>query len=150
MTLAAALLHDAVEDTSVTIDDLVTDFGPDLTAIVDGVTTLDAIVGRARAPWRFGAWVFTLFALTATALTAVGPFSVAALDVAERREEPETRTERHARAGMQAGSPHELHLGAGLGDPVGRRLQQLRLAAPCRSTQEDDAAASGGGVRGGG
>jgi putative ABC transport system permease protein len=56
-------------------------------AIVDGVTTLDAIVDRARAPWRFGAWVFTLFALTATALTAVGLFSVAALDVAERRRE---------------------------------------------------------------
>jgi GTP pyrophosphokinase len=43
VTLAAALLHDAVEDTSVTIDDLVVDFGPDLTAIVDGVTKLDRL-----------------------------------------------------------------------------------------------------------
>jgi len=43
VTLGAALLHDAVEDTSVTIDDLVTDFGPDLTAIVDGVTKLDRL-----------------------------------------------------------------------------------------------------------
>jgi putative ABC transport system permease protein len=56
-------------------------------AIVDGVTTLDAVVGRAWAPWRFGAWVFTLFALVATALTAVGLFSVVALDVTERRRE---------------------------------------------------------------
>jgi predicted permease len=56
-------------------------------AIVDGVTTVDGIVGRALAPWRFGAWVFALFALTATALTAVGLFSVVALDVAERRRE---------------------------------------------------------------
>ena len=55
--------------------------------IVDGVTTLEAIVGRAWAPWRFGAWVFTLFALVATALTAVGLFSVVALDVAQRRRE---------------------------------------------------------------
>ncbi len=55
--------------------------------IVDGVTTLDQIVGRAWAPWRFGAWVFTLFAIVATALTAVGLFSVVALDVAERRRE---------------------------------------------------------------
>jgi putative ABC transport system permease protein len=51
------------------------------------VTTLDAVVGRAWAPWRFGAWVFTLFALVATALTAVGLFSVVALDVTERRRE---------------------------------------------------------------
>jgi GTP diphosphokinase / guanosine-3',5'-bis(diphosphate) 3'-diphosphatase len=43
VTLAAALLHDAVEDTSLTIDDLVADFGPDLTAIVDGVTKLDRL-----------------------------------------------------------------------------------------------------------
>jgi putative ABC transport system permease protein len=55
--------------------------------LVDGVTTLDALVGRAWAPWRFGAWVFTLFALVATALTAVGLFGVVALDVAERRRE---------------------------------------------------------------
>ena len=43
VTLGAALLHDAVEDTSVTIADLVADFGPDLTAIVDGVTKLDRL-----------------------------------------------------------------------------------------------------------
>ena len=43
VTLAGALLHDAVEDTSVTIDDLVADFGPDLAAIVDGVTKLDRL-----------------------------------------------------------------------------------------------------------
>jgi putative ABC transport system permease protein len=57
------------------------------TAIVDGVTTLDALVARAWAPWRFGAWVFTLFALVATALTAVGLFGVVALDVTSRRRE---------------------------------------------------------------
>src|SRR3954465_4269383 len=41
--LAGALLHDAVEDTSVTLDDVVDDFGPDLAAIVDGVTKLDRL-----------------------------------------------------------------------------------------------------------
>ncbi len=43
VTIAAALLHDAVEDTSVSIDDLATEFGPELAAIVDGVTKLDRI-----------------------------------------------------------------------------------------------------------
>src|SRR3954471_16341085 len=43
VTLAGALLHDAVEDTTVTIEDVVDDFGPDLAAIVDGVTKLDRL-----------------------------------------------------------------------------------------------------------
>jgi GTP pyrophosphokinase len=43
VTLAGALLHDAVEDTSVTIENVVDDFGSDLAAIVDGVTKLDRL-----------------------------------------------------------------------------------------------------------
>jgi guanosine-3',5'-bis(diphosphate) 3'-pyrophosphohydrolase len=43
VTVAAALLHDAVEDTGVTIDALEEEFGKDVTAIVDGVTKLDRI-----------------------------------------------------------------------------------------------------------
>ncbi|MEZ5342317.1 MAG: HD domain-containing protein [Acidimicrobiales bacterium] len=43
VTIAAALLHDAVEDTGVTLDDLVAEFGPDVAAIVDGVTKLDRL-----------------------------------------------------------------------------------------------------------
>jgi GTP diphosphokinase / guanosine-3',5'-bis(diphosphate) 3'-diphosphatase len=42
-TLAAAILHDSVEDTGVTLDDLTAKFGPDVAAIVDGVTKLDRI-----------------------------------------------------------------------------------------------------------
>ena len=38
VTIAAALLHDAVEDTGVTLDDLERDFGPVVASIVDGVT----------------------------------------------------------------------------------------------------------------
>lgn len=36
--IAAALLHDTVEDTSLTLDDVATRFGPIIAAIVDGVT----------------------------------------------------------------------------------------------------------------
>src|SRR6478752_4485586 len=43
VTIAAALLHDAVEDTTVTDDDLQERFGPDVAAIVDGVTKLDRL-----------------------------------------------------------------------------------------------------------
>src|SRR4051812_12138830 len=48
ITLAAALLHDAVEDTSVTLDDLQARFGPDVSAIVDGVTKLDRLEFDSR------------------------------------------------------------------------------------------------------
>src|SRR6266568_1954896 len=43
VTIAAALLHDAVEDTTVTDEDLQEQFGPDVAAIVDGVTKLDRL-----------------------------------------------------------------------------------------------------------
>ena len=42
-TVIAALLHDAVEDTEITVADVERDFGPEVAAIVDGVTKLDRI-----------------------------------------------------------------------------------------------------------
>ncbi len=43
VTVAAALLHDAVEDTAVGLADVTSTFGPEVAAIVDGVTKLDRI-----------------------------------------------------------------------------------------------------------
>ena len=43
VTVAAALLHDAVEDTGVTLEDITREFGPEVSAMVDGVTKLDRI-----------------------------------------------------------------------------------------------------------
>jgi len=43
ITIAAALLHDAVEDTNITLDQVVAEFGPDVAGIVDGVTKLERI-----------------------------------------------------------------------------------------------------------
>ncbi|MCU1494172.1 MAG: (p)ppGpp synthetase, RelA/SpoT family [Acidimicrobiaceae bacterium] len=40
---AAALLHDVVEDTDVTLEEIEADFGPTVAAIVDGVTKLDRL-----------------------------------------------------------------------------------------------------------
>ncbi len=42
-TVAAALLHDAVEDTGTTVEMLEEDFGPEVAQIVDGVTKLDRL-----------------------------------------------------------------------------------------------------------
>ena len=56
-------------------------------AIVDEVTTMDDVVGRAEAPWRLATWMFTLFAGFAFGLSALGLFSLVALEVAYRRRE---------------------------------------------------------------
>jgi GTP diphosphokinase / guanosine-3',5'-bis(diphosphate) 3'-diphosphatase len=48
-TLAAALLHDTVEDTAVTLDDLGQEFGPTVARLVEGVTKLGKIHVRSQA-----------------------------------------------------------------------------------------------------
>jgi guanosine-3',5'-bis(diphosphate) 3'-pyrophosphohydrolase len=49
-TLAAALLHDTVEDTAYTLEALASDFGPEISELVDGVTKLDKVeYGRTTA-----------------------------------------------------------------------------------------------------
>jgi len=42
-TLAAALLHDTIEDTAYSLEELRADFGPTIAALVDGVTKLDKV-----------------------------------------------------------------------------------------------------------
>ena len=55
--------------------------------VIDRLTTLDAIVLRAVAPWRFSVWMFTVFAGLAFVLAIVGLFSLVSLDVMQRRHE---------------------------------------------------------------
>ncbi|RKS77734.1 GTP pyrophosphokinase [Motilibacter peucedani] len=42
-TLCAALLHDTVEDTDYTLEQVSSDFGPEIAGLVDGVTKLDKV-----------------------------------------------------------------------------------------------------------
>ena len=48
VVVAAGLLHDTVEDTSVTLDDLRRDFGEEITKLVDGVTKLTQLPRVSR------------------------------------------------------------------------------------------------------
>ncbi len=47
-TLAAALLHDVVEDTEISLEDLEREFGEEIALLVDGVTKLDRIKFSSR------------------------------------------------------------------------------------------------------
>ncbi len=55
-SIAAAILHDVVEDTAVTLDDIRAQFGPGVAVLVDGVTKLDVLpeVHRDTAVSRAG------------------------------------------------------------------------------------------------
>jgi predicted permease len=56
-------------------------------AVIGGVTTMAAVVGREMAPWRFSTWLFGLFAALAFVLATVGLFGVVSLDVVHRSRE---------------------------------------------------------------
>jgi GTP pyrophosphokinase len=47
-TVCAALLHDTVEDTSASLEEVSADFGPEVAALVDGVTKLAGITFQSR------------------------------------------------------------------------------------------------------
>jgi GTP diphosphokinase / guanosine-3',5'-bis(diphosphate) 3'-diphosphatase len=47
-TIVAALLHDTVEDTSLTLEDIERDFGDEVAVIIDGLTKLDKIEFQSR------------------------------------------------------------------------------------------------------
>src|SRR4029077_12385202 len=47
-TLAAALLHDTVEDTGTEIDDIRTEFGKEIADLVEGVTKLTRVQFQSR------------------------------------------------------------------------------------------------------
>jgi len=47
-TLVAGLLHDTVEDTGVTLQDLAEKFGPEVAQLVDGVTKLSRLEYRSK------------------------------------------------------------------------------------------------------
>jgi hypothetical protein len=59
----------------------------DAGVLIAGVTTLDNVVARAMAPWRFTTWTLSLFAAMAVGLSALGLFSLVSLDMADRRHE---------------------------------------------------------------
>jgi putative ABC transport system permease protein len=59
----------------------------DRRVVIGGISTLEAIVSRALAPWRLSSWMLALFAVLAFVLAAVGLGGLVSLDVANRSRE---------------------------------------------------------------
>jgi predicted permease len=55
--------------------------------VIDRAMTMEAIVDKETAPWRFSVWVLSLFGAIAFALAGLGLFGLVSLDVAERDRE---------------------------------------------------------------
>ncbi len=54
---------------------------------LDNFHTMESVVARALAPWRFNAWMVGVFAGLATVLAAIGIFALLARSVVERSRE---------------------------------------------------------------
>lgn len=59
----------------------------DAQVVVDRVATLEAVVARETAPWRFSVWVLSLFGAMAFLLAGLGLFGLVSMDVAARTRE---------------------------------------------------------------
>jgi putative ABC transport system permease protein len=57
------------------------------TALVESVTTMEQIVGRAVAPWRFSASALGLLSALAVAMASVGVYGIVSQSVVERMRE---------------------------------------------------------------
>src|SRR5260370_1797419 len=51
ITIAAALLHDVVEDTMLSLREIEDSFGPEVAMLVDGVTKLTTLDSPPEKPW---------------------------------------------------------------------------------------------------
>ncbi|MGH8444316.1 MAG: RelA/SpoT family protein [Solimonas sp.] len=63
-TLIAAILHDVIEDTGISRDQLATEFGADVAVLVDGVSKIAKIEGRTRAEMQAESFRKLLLAMT--------------------------------------------------------------------------------------
>jgi GTP diphosphokinase / guanosine-3',5'-bis(diphosphate) 3'-diphosphatase len=126
VTVAAALLHDAVEDTGLTLDDLEAEFGRDVTAIVDGVTKLDRIKFDTKEAQQAASMRKMLVAMAKDLRVLIIKLSDRLHNMRTIAAMPEFKQERTARETLDIYAPLAHRLGM---QEVRQELEDLSFAA---------------------
>jgi GTP pyrophosphokinase len=135
-TVAAALLHDAVEDTPVSLDDLERDFGTEVRLIVDGVTKLDRLHFDTREEQQAASMRKMLVALSKDLRVLIIKLADRLHNMRTLAALPEHKQQRVAQETMDIYAPLANRLGM---QEVKDQLQDLALATlhPKRYSQID-------------
>ena len=136
VTVAAALLHDAVEDTNIDLSDLERDFGADVSLIVDGVTKLDRLHFDSREEQQAASMRKMLVALAKDLRVLIIKLADRLHNMRTLAALPEEKQQRIARETLDIYAPLANRLGM---QEVKDQLQDLSLATlhPKRYSQID-------------
>jgi len=126
VTVAAALLHDAVEDTGVSLEDLEADFGPDVAVIVDGVTKLDRINFDTKEAQQAASMRKMLVAMAKDLRVLIIKLSDRLHNMRTLAAMPASKQERTARETLDIYAPLAHRLGM---QEVRQELEDLSFAA---------------------
>jgi GTP pyrophosphokinase len=126
VTVAAALLHDAVEDTGLSLDDLEAEFGSDIAAIVDGVTKLDRIKFDTKEAQQAASMRKMLVAMAKDLRVLIIKLSDRLHNMRTIAAMPEFKQERTARETLDIYAPLAHRLGM---QEVRQELEDLSFAA---------------------
>ena len=136
ITVAAALLHDAVEDTQVDLADLERDFGSEVAMIVDGVTKLDRLHFDSKEEQQAASMRKMLVALAKDLRVLIIKLADRLHNMRTLAALPEARQQRIARETLDIYAPLANRLGM---QEVRDQLEDLSLATlhPKRYSQID-------------
>jgi GTP pyrophosphokinase len=126
VTVAAALLHDAVEDTHVTLDDVAAEFGPDVAGIVDGVTKLERVQFDSKEAQQAATMRKMLVAMAKDVRVLIIKLSDRLHNMATLAALPASKQERIARETIDIYAPLAHRLGM---QDMKQQLEDLAFAA---------------------
>src|SRR5437764_13765151 len=126
ITVAAALRHDAGEDTQVTLDDVTAEFGPDVAGIVDGVTKLERVQFDSKEAQQAATMRKMLVAMAKDVRVLIIKLSDRLHNMATLAALPPSKQERIARETIDIYAPLAHRLGM---QEMKQQLEDLAFAA---------------------
>jgi GTP diphosphokinase / guanosine-3',5'-bis(diphosphate) 3'-diphosphatase len=126
VTIAAALLHDGVEDTQLTLEEVGAEFGAEVAAIVDGVTKLERVQFDSREAQQAATMRKMLVAMAKDVRVLIIKLSDRLHNMATVAALPESKQERIARETIDIYAPLAHRLGM---QDMKTQLEDLAFAA---------------------